>query len=91
MRSGLTYGESSTGNLPNITGAIGYAESHRGVSGCFYDGATEGSGYYHRANTGSGKANINFDASRSSSIYGRYSDVDKVLPSFITMHYIIKH
>lgn len=59
--------------LPNITGSIGSAESHNGVSGCFYDGSAR-SGLFHRANSGT-QTDINFDASRSSSIYGASSTV----------------
>ena len=87
MRSGLTYGESSTGNLPNITGNTGGCVSNGTPRGCFYQ-----STQVSTAGGGSGRFYENgFNVSRSSSIYGRYNNVDKVLPSFITMHYVIKY
>lgn len=61
--------------LPNVTGSIGFAESHNGVSGSFYVGDLTTSGYFHRANTGSGHEAIDLDASRSSSIYGNSTTV----------------
>ena len=70
-----TAGTTIEAGLPNITGSIGKAESHNAVSGVFYDGTTP-SGWYHRANSdGKSVQTIDFDASRSSSIYGNSDTV----------------
>ena len=88
--SGSYIGKTSDGVLPNITGSIGSAESHNGVSGAFYNGSNR-SGLFHRANQGTA-ADINFSASRSSSIYGSgWFDGTRVVPASVGMNYCIKY
>lgn len=91
MRSGLTFGQSSTGNLPNITSYISMhvrTKVNGSATGAFYVDSV-GNAYSGNYWEG-GQGNLGFDSSRCSSIYGRYN-LDKVLTSFITMHYIIKY
>lgn len=90
--SGEYIGQSQNGCLPNITGSIGTAESHNAVSGAFYDGTTSG-GLYHRANSdGKVVQTIDFNASRSNSIYGNgWFDGTKVIPAGTGVSYIIKY
>lgn len=73
--------------LPNITGSIGPSESQNGVSGAFYTGSAK-SGYYHRANTGSNKESIDFDASLSSSIYGNSTTVQPAATQMYLYFYV---
>ena len=96
MRSGLTYGESSTGHLPSMQGNVNgvsnkYFYSSPTADGVFYVDSYGNNAFAGGGGVGNNSALLHFNASRSSSIYGRYSNVDKVLPSFITMHYIIKY
>lgn len=89
----------------NITGSIGGAESHNGVSGAFYNGSNR-SGMFHRANNGTA-ADINFDASKtwtgSTNATGSHShtvtvastgtmrDDGKVYPTSVSMRWGIKY
>ena len=89
----------------NITGSIGSAESHNGVSGAFYNGSNR-SGLFHRANNGT-VADINFNAANtwtgSTNSTGAHShtvtvsstgamrDDGKVYPTSVSMRWYIKY
>lgn len=86
--STLNTGNVSDGKLPNITGQF--------EPWCYGDGGTTGVFGNTGSNTGSswGTQNvnrgtkINFDASRSSSVY---SDTTKVIPANVNMYYCIRY
>jgi len=67
---GTSAGYLSAG-LPNITGRFDGIEGTGHTSGCFYKGAKSG----NPAAGGEGDYYVNFDASRSNSIYGNSSTV----------------
>ena len=77
--------------LPNITGSIGVAVGEaNSASGAFYNNGTAGSSKTGGASFGSEyfTATKVFNASRSSSIYGKSSTVQ---PASFTVNYIIKY
>lgn len=95
VEGGSTSGENKQAGLPNITGKLGdsYGTSGLfwGVKGAFYGDHTNIAG---RRNGGSIEetnkytgGDVNFDASRSNSIYGKSTTVQ---PPAIVMQYIIK-
>ena len=82
-----TLGQLNEAGLPNITGSISFDVWSNASSGCFYDnGGNKRSG---TSNDGGSKgANKTFDASRSSSVYGKSSTVT---PKNISVNWFIKY
>ena len=81
----LNVGTKGLGNIPNITGRIGYIlHDVATATGAFYS-----SDVYTLPGGGTLSAGITFiDASRSSPVY---SNVTRVVPAFICIKYCIKY
>lgn len=91
VEGSATSGTSKTAGLPNITGAFSVGSSLNIVTPLTdnaFTSASAGSVYSTGSNIVSGYGRAEFDASRSSSIYGNSATVQ---PPAVTMRYIIKY
>ena len=86
VAQGLGRGYLSAG-LPNITGSTSRSVNLKSTSGSFYQGAAFGSDLWATNGWGNSYV-IEFDASRSSSIYGNSTTVQ---PAAIKTYWIIKY
>lgn len=84
--TGIGFGNASLGSLPNITAKFGGLAQY-GPSGAVINTGTQKGNVQ---STASQIAQWDFNASRSSTTYGRYSS-DKVFPAHVCMYYIIKY
>lgn len=83
-------GKTVSAGLPNITGYFGSGEQHLMISGSGAFARVDGAKKWAGSNTTyweTDRYNINFDASRSNSIYGNSSTVQ---PNSYVVMYIIK-
>ena len=91
----LPVGKYSNGNVPNISGTIGYVGNTNGVdvrtgtSGAFSVTSTGGGAYGGGGGRGGlEQGNFSFNASRSSQVY---SNTDRVIPACATCLYCIRY
>lgn len=77
VKGAQVAGTTIAAGLPNITGSVGSSEnSLPWANGAFWlDGYAGQNDYHNRGNTGDMRSSINFNASRSSSIYGNSTTV----------------
>ena len=88
---GANVGSQIAAGLPNITGGwnnVGVEPGYNYSSGAFYNNNTGGNFFYHASGRGGSIGGFYFNASRSSSIYGKSSTVQP--PSQI-VHVCIKY
>lgn len=83
-----TAGTSKVAGLPNITGFFHADYKSSATTGAFYNNANASKVTGLAGASGSHAAGINFDASRSSGIYGKSTTVQ---PPALTMRYYIKY
>ena len=87
IQGSATAGTVKSAGLPNITGGMFINAGRDSIeNGAFKYTATVGGGGINNSNTGTG--NVNFNASRCSSVYGNSTTVQ---PPALTMRYIIKY
>lgn len=87
VEGSTTAGTVKSAGLPNITGSMFTNAGKNSIeNGAIKYTATVGGGGTNNSNTGTGV--VNFDASRSSSVYGKSTTVQ---PPALTMRYIIKY
>ena len=89
IQGNSTVGTVKNAGLPNITGQFNpYGEGSMTVNGCFITVSSTQYGWGTTTGRDSDNALIDFNASRSSSIYGSSSTVQ---PPALTMRYIIRY
>lgn len=87
IQGSRTVGTVKAAGLPNITGVVWINGGRNSTTnGAIIYTAQQGGGGTENSNTGTGS--FNFDASRSSSVYGKSTTVQ---PPALTMRYIIKY
>jgi len=91
LQPGTKVGSQIAAGLPNITGGwnnVGAEPGYNSTSGAFYGNNIGGTFFYHASGRGGNIGGFYFNASRSSSVYGKSSTVQ---PSSQIVHLCIKY
>lgn len=91
LQPNAEVGKIIAAGLPNITGGyhnVGIEPGGTDITGAFYNHNCGGSFFYHASGRGGNLGGFYFNASRSSSIYGKSTTVQ---PPSQTVHLVIKY